>query len=275
MKPNFLVIGAMKCATTSLCDLFATHPQMFVCTPKEPEFFCDDAVFARGWGWYESLFAGAQGKIAVGEGSTSYTKQMRFPHAAERIAKYLPEAKLIYIARHPLMRIESHWLLRIAAGLDVSPFAEALKKSPHIVDTSLYWKQISRYRDFYPDENLLLLFFEDFVSNPHDIIKRAYRFLGVNPELATADPAQPKHVTADVRVDGAVIRLIQKLRGARALRNLAPERGRKVTTKLRKPLPNRPEWPPELRREVIRQLADDTAEFLKFCGKPSDYWKLE
>jgi hypothetical protein len=275
MKPNFLVIGAMKCATTSLCDLFATHPQMFVCTPKEPEFFCDDAVFARGWGWYESLFAGAQEKIAVGEGSTSYTKQMRFPHAAERIAKYLPEAKLIYIARHPLMRIESHWLLRIAAGLDVSPFAEALKKSPHIVDTSLYWKQISRYRDFYPDENLLLLFFEDFVSNPHDIIKRAYRFLGVNPELATADPAQPKHVTADVRVDGAVIRLIQKLRGARALRNLAPELGRKVTTKLRKPLPNRPEWPPELRREVIQQLADDTAEFLKFCGKPSDYWKLE
>jgi hypothetical protein len=275
MKPNFLVIGAMKCATTSLCDLFATHPQMFVCTPKEPEFFCDDAVFARGWGWYESLFAGAQEKIAVGEGSTSYTKQMRFPHAAERIAKYLPEAKLIYIARHPLMRIESHWLLRIAAGLDVSPFAEALKKSPHIVDTSLYWKQISRYRDFYPDENLLLLFFEDFVSNPHDIIKRAYRFLGVNPELATADPAKPKHVTADVRVDGAVIRLIQKLRGARALRNLAPELGRKVTTKLRKPLPNRPEWPPELRREVIQQLADDTAEFLKFCGKPSDYWELE
>ena len=275
MKPNFLVIGAMKCATTSLCDLFATHPQMFVCTPKEPEFFCDDAVFARGWGWYESLFAGAQEKIAVGEGSTSYTKQMRFPHAAERIAKYLPEAKLIYIARHPLMRIESHWLLRIAAGLDVSPFAEALKKSPHIVDTSLYWKQISRYRDFYPDENLLLLFFEDFVSNPHDIIKRAYRFLGVNPELATADPAQPKHVTADVRVDGAVIRLIQKLPGARALRNLAPELRRKVKTKLRKPLPNRPEWPPELRREVIQQLADDTAEFLKFCGKPSDYWKLE
>jgi hypothetical protein len=275
MKPNFLVIGAMKCATARLCDVFAAHPQMFVCTPKEPEFFCDDAVFARGWDWYESLFADARGKIAVGEGSTGYTKQMRFPQAAERVAKYLPEAKLIYIARHPLKRIESHWLLRTAAGFDALPFGEALKKWPHIVDTSLYWKQINRYRDFYPDENLLLLFCEDFVSNPHDIIKRAYRFLGVNPELATADPAQPKHVRGDARGDGAVIRLIQKLPGASALRNLAPKRGRKVTTKLRKPPPNRPEWPPELRREVIQQLADDTAEFLKFCGKPSDYWKLE
>jgi len=248
---------------------------MFVCKPKEPEFFCDDAVFARGWGWYESLFAGARGKIAVGEGSTSYTKQMLFPRAAERIAKYLPEAKLIYIARDPLKRIESHWLHRIAAGLDISPFAEALKKCPHIVDTSLYWKQISRYRDFYPDENLLLLFFEDFVRNPHDTIKRACRFLGVNPELATADPEQPKHITSDVLTDGAVIRLIRKLPGAHALRNLAPEVERNVTTKLRKPPPNRPKWPPELRREVIRQLADDTAMFLKFCGKPSDYWELE
>jgi Sulfotransferase domain len=275
MKPNFLVIGAMKCATARLCDVFAPHPQMFVCTPKEPEFFCDDAVFARGWGWYESLFAGARGKIAVGEGSTSYTKQMRFPHAAERIAKYLPEAKLIYIARHPLKRIESHWLLRTAAGLDASPFPEALRKWPHIVDTSLYWKQISRYRDFYPDENLLLLFFEDFVSNPHDIIKRAYRFLGVNPELATADSAQPKHVRANVRVDGMLIRALQKVPAARAMKSLAPGLARKVTTKFRKPLPKRPEWPPELRREIIQQLADDTTEFLKFCGKPSDYWKLE
>ncbi len=74
VKPNFLVIGAMKCATTSLCDIFAQHPQMFVCTPKEPEFFCDDKVFARGWPWYESLFTAGTNKLAVGEGSTSYTK---------------------------------------------------------------------------------------------------------------------------------------------------------------------------------------------------------
>ena len=46
-KPTFLVIGAMKCATTSLCDIFAQHPQMFVCTPKEPDFFCNDKIFAR------------------------------------------------------------------------------------------------------------------------------------------------------------------------------------------------------------------------------------
>ena len=40
MKPNFLIIGAMKCATTSLSELFAEHPQIFVCTPKEPDLYC-------------------------------------------------------------------------------------------------------------------------------------------------------------------------------------------------------------------------------------------
>jgi len=70
VKPNFLVIGAMKCATTNVCDLFAAHPQMFGCTLKEPDFFCDDAVFARGWGSYKSLSTNGRVKIAVGEGST-------------------------------------------------------------------------------------------------------------------------------------------------------------------------------------------------------------
>jgi len=79
MKPNFLVIGATKCATTTLCDLFAAHPRMLFARPKKPECFCDNKVFARGRGSHESLFASARGKIAVGEGSTSYTKQMLFP----------------------------------------------------------------------------------------------------------------------------------------------------------------------------------------------------
>lgn len=64
--PNFLVIGAMKCATTSLCDLFAAQPHMVVCTSKEPESFSDDTVLARGWGWYELLWGGCWRKNCGG-----------------------------------------------------------------------------------------------------------------------------------------------------------------------------------------------------------------
>jgi len=95
MKPNFLVIGAMKCGTTKLCHLLGQHPDVFMCEPKEPEFFAKDKKYKRGWDWYESLFTAGEGKTAIGEGSVTHTKSLRFPNAASRIVKHLPDAKLI------------------------------------------------------------------------------------------------------------------------------------------------------------------------------------
>lgn len=264
----------MKCATTSLCDIFAAHPQMFVSDPKELDFFCYEEVFARGWSWYESVFAGAEGKLAVGEGSPNYTKLMLHPRAPERIAKHLPDAKLIYIVRHPLKRIESHWLHSIASGLDVAPLGEFLKRWPHMIDTSLYWKQISAYRRFYPDKHILVLFFEDLVKCPEQLLTRSYEFLGVNPALGGADPSRPSHVSAAARLDGPVIRFLQKIPVAHAVKRRAPKLAHNMMRRLRRPLPARPEWSAETRREVVKQLADDTAEFLRHYGKPADFWPM-
>jgi hypothetical protein len=274
VKPNFLVIGAMKCATTSVCDILASHPQIFLTNPKEPDFFCDDKIFSRGWKWYESLFENATGKLAIGEGSTGYTKALLHPQTAKRIAQHLPNAKLIYIARHPLKRIESHWLHLIAAGLDVPPFRKALEQWPHMIDTSLYWKQISRYRHFYPDEKLLILFFEDYVKSPHAEIERAYHFLGVAPELATDNPGQPRHVSATLRVDTKLARFLCNFPGAKSVKKLTPAVAHGLVRMLQRPMPDRPTWPADLRERVIRQLSEDTKMFLTFYGKAADYWDL-
>jgi len=264
----------MKCATTSLCDILAAHPHVFVANPKEPDFFCDDTVFARGWKWYESLFDGADDKVAIGEGSTGYTKALLHPESAERIAKYLPDAKLIYIVRHPLERIESHWLHLIAAGLEVPPLREALKQWPHIIDTSLYWKQISRYRDFYPDNNLLVLFFEDFVKSPRSAIEHAYRFLGVAPELDTANPRQASHVSATFRLDTPLLRSLRRLPGMRAAKKIVPGIAHSVIKLLQRSLPARPTWPADLRESIAAHVNEDARMFLEFHGKAADYWQL-
>ena len=79
MKPNFLVIGAMKCGTTSLCSLLGQHPDIFMSNPKETYFFSNDEVYQRGSSWYESIFLGSENKIAIGEGSTNYSKKYIFP----------------------------------------------------------------------------------------------------------------------------------------------------------------------------------------------------
>lgn len=265
----------MKCATTSLCDILAAHADVFMSAPKEPDFFCDDTIFQRGCERYEALFVAGAGKVAIGEGSTGYTKERLHPHVAERVAKYLPKARLIYIVRHPLKRIESHWLHLVACGENVPPLRGALQKWPHIVDTSLYWKQISAYRALFPGEQILVLFFEDFVTEPVAVINRCYEFLGVNPKRAGADPSQPSHVSADVRLDGSVICALRRFPVAHAVKKLVPGVARAIMPTFRKPLPERPEWPVDLRGEVSNQLIEDTLAFLKFYGKPADFWQLE
>ena len=89
VKPDFVVIGAARCATTSLCRILRDHPAVFMSHPKEPHFFSRPDVFARGLEWYEALFDGACGMSVVGEGSTTYTKNSQFPNAAERLASSL------------------------------------------------------------------------------------------------------------------------------------------------------------------------------------------
>src|SRR5258706_1394558 len=137
MRPNFLLVGAMKCATTTWWQILRCHPQIFMPADKEPGFFSWDDKYSRGWNWYEALFSDAEGKLAIGEASTFYTKQMLFPEASHRIARHLPDAKLIYVVRNPIVRIESHWRHLLSRGLNLS--LEELLRKPDIVDISCYW----------------------------------------------------------------------------------------------------------------------------------------
>ena len=61
-KPSFLVIGAAKCGTTTLCSLLSRHPDVFVHPEKELNFFCFDELYDRGFAWYASLFEAAAGR---------------------------------------------------------------------------------------------------------------------------------------------------------------------------------------------------------------------
>ena len=77
MLPNFLVIGAAKSATTSLCELLGQHPDVFILDPKEPHFFTRH--YELGWKWYKSLFSNAGSYERIGEGSTSYSQKGLYP----------------------------------------------------------------------------------------------------------------------------------------------------------------------------------------------------
>jgi hypothetical protein len=159
MRPNFLVIGAPKAATTSICTHLGKHPEVFMCRPKEPFFFAYDHVYSRGWEWYESLFADANGATAIGEGSTVYSQLRTFPNTLNRIVQHVPDARIIYAVRHPLDRIQSHWIEMTSQGLTMSPFNQAVREDPQYIDASSYYHQLQAYREYFPEERILIVFY--------------------------------------------------------------------------------------------------------------------
>ncbi|MBM4144409.1 MAG: sulfotransferase domain-containing protein [Lentisphaerae bacterium] len=176
--PDFLIIGAAKGGTTSLQQYLARHPGLFLSTPKEPEFFSDDTVFARGEAWYRGLFRGAREEQLCGEASTTYTRWPHTADAAGRIAARLPGAKLIYIMRHPVERAYSHYAHRMRRRIAMT-FEEALERDAVYVDCSLYMKQIRRYLPRFGRDAFLFLLSSDLRRRTAETLARTQEFLGV------------------------------------------------------------------------------------------------
>src|SRR5262249_10226438 len=139
--PDFLVIGAMKSATTTLHEQLARQPGLFMSRPKEPNFFSDDDVHARGLDWYASLFRHAPSTALCGESSTHYTKLPTYPHAVGRIADSVPGVRLIYVMRHPLDQLLSHYVHERTVGRIKESLEEAVDRYPELLDYGRYGMQ--------------------------------------------------------------------------------------------------------------------------------------
>lgn len=277
MLPNFLVIGAQKSATSSLCYQLARHPDIYFSTPKELHFFSYDEIWNRGQTWYESVFADGRSSRAVGEGSTTYTMAATYPNTAPRISGMLPDTKLIYIVRDPMERIESQYMhLRTKGNRESAPFNEAIRQRPSYVDNSRYLCQIDAYRKYYDDDQILVLFFEDFRSKQQEQLHRCYAHLGVDATADIGEAVAPRNVSSQGRVDTVALKLLRRLPFFATVRNRLPEPGRALLRRvIKRPITSRPEWDDATRRWVVDQLADSSQEFLKRYGKPADYWCIE
>jgi hypothetical protein len=183
--PTFAVIGAMKAGTTSIYAALNKHPQVFMCSPKEPQFFT--TRWDRGLVWYESLFAGAGDAVARGDASTSYTDFPRKPQAAARIHRVIPEIQLVYVVRDPVARMRSHYRHRVADGTERRPVDVALLDDRYL-NRSRYALQIEQYLRFFSSEQLLVLRCDD-VLNGGEPWARLLNFIGADsayePETAT------------------------------------------------------------------------------------------
>lgn len=275
-RPTFLVIGCEKCGTTSLCAMLAQHPDVFVATPKEPHFLSYD--YARGWDYYESLFAQGKHAKARGEGSVSYASHEYEDTVCQRLREHLPDVRLIYLARDPVKRIESSYRMLHDGGHRTGvylPFsmAEALRYRPHLIQTTLYWQRINAYRRHFADEQILVLFQEDLARDPQTALQRAFAHIGVDPAAGLEVKERKLNRGQDKCYDTPMMRALRTNALPRLVWGHLPWRMQAaVEQRLRKPFVKPIAWQPQAMRMLEEQVVPDARRFLEFYGKPAEFW---
>lgn len=198
-RPNLFVIGAMKAGTTSLHRYLSSHPDVFMCEPKEPGFFVPELkYYPRDEAWYRSLFAAAGDARVVGEASTHYAKLPVYGGVPERIAAYSPDARFIYVMRDPVERTLSHYWYHVRLYGTGKPMLQAFRENVAFRAFSDYPMQLAPYFERFGADRVLCLTFEEMVADPRGTISGVLEWLGLRtdvpmPELGREN-ARPERV---------------------------------------------------------------------------------
>jgi hypothetical protein len=197
IRPNLFIIGAMKSGTTSLHAYLALHPDIFMSEPKEPSYFVEEMNLGKGEEWYLSLFAAAEDAKVIGESSAPYSMVPRYMEVPDRIARFNPNARFVYIMRDPFQRALSHyWHIARFHG-ERRDLLTAVQNHPPYINVSNYAMQLRPYFDKFGRERLYTLTFEELVRNPRETVVPLLTWLGVDtrfemPEQLPKENTTPK-----------------------------------------------------------------------------------
>jgi hypothetical protein len=216
--PDFVIIGAKRCGTTSLYRYLGEHPgvaPLFPSARRMPLMRSDqkgvhyfDSNHARGERWYRSHFrtraARERAHQIAGEASPYY---LFHPRAAGLAAKEIPNARLIVLLRDPVERTYSHWSEQRRNGVETLSFEDALAAEPERLAgeyerllrdpaavsfpyeqqsyalQSEYAASIERWLEHFPVERMLVTRSEDLYADPQGTYDRVTTFLELAPHV--------------------------------------------------------------------------------------------
>ena len=195
--PDFLIVGAMKCGTSTLAAQLKAQDGIFVTSPKEPNYFSDDAVFANGPGWYGSLFDDANEGDLLGEASTHYTKSPNHPHTVGRAKAALDQVKIVYLVRNPIDRVVSHYIHEWSMGRIKVDIDTALRTNPELIEYGRYAYQIQPWIEAFGKENVLILSLEEMKRTPDAVLDEVCRFVGFKGIVSWTQEFAQENVSAE------------------------------------------------------------------------------
>jgi hypothetical protein len=296
--PDFIIAGAMRGGTTALAEAVGEHPEVLMCTPKEPNFFAvprgalefrgpGDQGFAlqnvRDWPSYQRLFEDAAGRLR-GEASATY---LTIPGVASEIQKTSPDVKLIFILRDPVERAFSAWqYLRGKGRENLRDFREALTAEESrrcrgygpiwwYVHASRYHIGLEEYLAHFGRHQLHLLTMEELRRDPAATISAVYRFLGLeNPTF------RPSALEREINRSGAprlesLTRVLNPPHRLRVpLSHIAPPALRQLIRKARAAsLDAAQAMPAEARSWLRAELAGVGPEVRRLTGLDTNDWQ--
>jgi Sulfotransferase family len=200
--PNFVVVGAAKCGTTSLFHYLKQHPDVFLPLRKELHYFSYDHLGRDAGGpggsyildfacatkeEYESYYLKVGSQAAVGEVSPSY---FHYSEVSERLKAELAEPRIVIILRDPIKRAHSQYMHLVRDNRETLSFFDALMAEPdriragwnvlwHYADSSLYSQRIKKYLDVFGSDRVKVLLFEEFLRNPEQELDGLFHFLNI------------------------------------------------------------------------------------------------
>ena len=294
-RPNFFIVGAPKCGTTSMYEYLEPHPEVFMSPRKEPHFFATDLQWQ--WDWnitdeaeYLALFKNAGYAKRIGEASTWY---LYSSGAAQRIKAFSPDARIIVMLRNPVDMLRSlHWhsirngtedLHDFAAALEAeedrrsgrripkaAPFADALLYRT----VPLYAQQLSRYLQTFGREQVLVIIFDDFADNERHEYLRVTDFLRIDPafmpEFTVANPGTARSgvpFPRFLRRHHRVHRLIQATTPAALRRRLGS-----ILNRVSPAPPPKPPGRTEAERKLRAHFAPEIEDLSQLLDRDLTHW---
>lgn len=189
--PDFMIVGAAKCGTTTLYDEIGLHPSTMLPANKEPSILQFAKTAEDAHKLYNRHFANVRPGMITGEASTAYTQ---FPQQKQvaGLAKdvFQGRCKIIYCVRNPIDRIRSHLLHDLAVGRLASDNIEktVLSDSRYVSWTD-YYTQIRPWIDAFGHDNVLCISLEKIKTSRDVVMEQVWQFLDLPPPETTTPPA--------------------------------------------------------------------------------------
>lgn len=274
--PDIIVIGAMRCATTSLYEILRAHPDFEVTTVKESDFFLSEE-FKAGINAFKKLVT--RFDLPVVDISPNYSNTDLWPGTAGRIHQTNPSARLIYIVRDPVERAISAYNALYLWGHDL-PDQDAIlgtHAEKETVAASQYAAQLQPYLEYWDLEEICIVDYAALIARPAETVANMMNAIGYPCDASIIEGARSNESSGMTSMPKSWARLRNTRLGRRVRRWMPHQVGQSIKSLVFAATPAQP--PPPVFTEAAKaklaiHLKPDADAFRTLTGLPFDHWSI-